>query len=320
MLDVSNINVTTSVLILILSLILLAYSSDLFTDGSIMVAKKTGISNFVIGVIIIGFGTSIPELSTSIYAASVGSSGISLGNVVGSNIANLALVLGSICIIGPIMINNEMELKKSLLSLIFVFVALFFIFHNLVVDRLDGIILLSLFILYIGYILKDSPNNSSDRFRGRTGRIVFNVFGGLVGVLLGSTFLVKSAINLAQFFGVSESIIGLTLVAGGTSLPELAVGLAAIRKGQSSMVLGNIMGSNIMNILLVLGLASMVMPLAVDVDIFISAGFLLFLSLMLVIFIKIKKELGRGAGFFLLSLYVLFLLIFTITSKLNISV
>jgi len=293
--------------VFIFSLSLLIFFSNWFTEGSAKVARRIGVSKFIIGVIIIGFGTSLPELATSVHASIIGSSGIAVGNVVGSNIANIALVLGLTCFIRPIIIRKDIELKEGMISLLLILFASFFVLYNRDVVRIEGFIFLSLFILYIRYALKNPANNKAPQYEDKIWKPALQVIGGLTGVLLGSFFLVRSAITLANFIGVPESIIGLTMVAIGTSVPELVVAIAAARKGYATMVLGNIIGSNIMNMLLVLGTASIVMPLTVDTKIATMAlPLMLFLVLLLVVFMKTKREIGRWQGFILLSLYTLF--------------
>jgi cation:H+ antiporter len=195
-----------------------------------------------------------------------------------------------------------------MISLLIILLASFFVLYNRDVVRIEGLILLSLFILYIRYALKNPANNRAPQYDDKIGKPALQVLGGLAGVLLGSIFMVKSAITIAHFLGIPESVIGLTMVAFGTSVPELAVAVAAARKGYATMVLGNIIGSNIMNMLLVLGTASLVMPLTVDAEIATMAlPLMLSLSLLVVVFMKTKMEIGRGQGFILLSLYALFL-------------
>jgi cation:H+ antiporter len=295
-------------LVFIFSLLLLAFSSDWFTEGSAKVARRIGASKFIIGVIIVGFGTSLPELATSVYASIIGSSGVAVGNAIGSNIANIALVLGLACFIRPIIIRKEIELKEGMISLLLTLLGSLFVLYNRDVVRIEGLILLSLFILYIRHALKNPANNRAPQYDDKTWKTVLHVLGGLAGILICSIFLVRSAIAIAHLLGIHESVIGLTLVALGTSVPELAVAVAAARKGYATMVLGNIIGSNIMNMLLVLGAASLVKPLTVDAEIAAMAlPLMLFLSFLVVVFMKTKMEIGRGEGLILLSLYALFL-------------
>jgi cation:H+ antiporter len=302
-----ELNGITASLVFISSLLLLAYSSDWFTEGSAKVARRIGVSKFIIGVIVVGFGTSLPEFATSVYASLIGSSGVAVGNVVGSNIANIALVLGLSCLLRPVIVRRE-ELKEGAISLSIMLLASILLLHNRDVARIEGLILLSLFALYLRYALKNPANHRAPQKETKILGAALRVLAGLAGVLLGSIFLVRSAIVLARLLGVPESVIGLTMVAFGTSVPELAVAIAAARKGYVTMLLGNILGSNIMNMLLVLGAASLVMPLVVEVEIATKAlPMMLFLSLLLAVFMKTGGEIRRGEGLILLGLYALFL-------------
>ncbi len=287
---------------LLLGILLLAYASDWLTEGCARAARRFGISRFVVGALVIGFGTSSPELFTSVYASLRGSGGIAVGNAVGSNVTNLALILGSAVVLFPASIGR-VELRNGGVCLGITLLAWWSMLGG-EVARWEGVLLVLVFLAYLWYSVR---NHEGVERREERGRILLPTTAGLAGVLLGSMLLVDSAAELARAFGVPESVIGLTLVAFGTSLPELAVSLVAARKGYSSMLIGNVLGSNIFNLTLVLGTAALVGALPVDeagmrgmlIAILATAAVLLPMGL--------RRRLGRGEGALLLCGYLLFL-------------
>jgi cation:H+ antiporter len=294
--------------VFVVSLMLLYRSSEWFTEGSVKLASRIGVSKFIIGVVIAGFGTSLPELATSVYAAFAGSSGVAVGNAVGSNITNIALVLGLACLVGSVKVRRDIELREGLIALFIMFFASIFLIHNRDLVRQEGLLFIAVFVAYLFWALKNPINHRDPRSQGKLSRSIIGIMGGLGGVLLGSALLVSSAVAIARFLGVPEAVIGLTMVAVGTSLPELAVALVAAKKGYPTIVLGNIIGSNIMNMLLVLGAASIVAPLTVGPEIFgMALPMMLFLSFLLVIFMRAWEELRWEKGVLFLGLYAFFL-------------
>lgn len=290
------------------SLVLLYRSSEWFTEGSVKIASEIGASKFIIGVIVAGFGTSLPELATTVYAAFVGSSGVAVGNAVGSNITNIALVLGLSCLVGSVKVRREIELKEGLIGLGIMFFASIFIVTDNIIARTEGLLFIIVFVLYLYSALKNPANHRDVVKEDGLLRSVAWVIVGLGGVLLGSALLVSSAVAIARFLGVPESVIGLTMVAVGTSLPELSVTLVAAKKGYMPIVLGNIIGSNIMNMLLVLGAASLVAPLIVEQEIVkMALPMMLFLSILLVFFMQRRENIRWMEGLILLAFYAVFL-------------
>ncbi len=290
------------------SLFLLYRTSEWFTEGSVEIAGRLGASKFIIGVIVAGFGTSLPEFATSVYAAFAGYSGVAVGNAVGSNITNIALVLGLSCLVGTVKVRKEIELREGMIGLGIMIFASIFILHNRDIQRWEGLVFVAVFGAYIYRALKNPANHREPIIHGSLSKSVFALVGGLGGVLVGSALLVNSAVAIARFLGVPEAVIGMTMVAVGTSLPELAVAIVAAKKGYTTLMLGNVLGSNIMNILLVLGAASLVSPLMVEPEISeMALPVMLLLSLLLVLFMREGIDIGWRKGIILLGIYILFL-------------
>ncbi len=298
-----------SLITLAFSIVLLAYSSDYFTEGAAKVARRFGVSKFIIGAVVIGFGTSSPELFASVYASFSGSGGIAIGNVVGSNIANIGLILGLAAFIRAVVIRRDVEFRNGIICLLLTVLASILIVYGDVVSFQDGMLLLLVFAFYIAYSIKNPVNSTivpdkTEDARNAAAHVVF----GLAGVLAGSVLLVKSAVAIAHAIGVPESVIGLTLVAFGTSVPELAVSVVAARKGYFTMVLGNVIGSNIFNLLLVLGASAAVNPVFVDDGIaFRSTPIMLIITALMLLFMRTGWKINRREGMLLLLCYGVFL-------------
>lgn len=261
-------------LILIAGLMLLLWSADRFVEGSAAVAKHLGLSPLLIGMVIIGFGTSTPEMLVSALAAGQGNPGMALGNAYGSNITNIAFILGLSALIYPVRVHSSV-LKKELPILMAVSLVAAWQIHDGSISRWDALLLLLIFTGLMVWTLRQNIYRKTDALNidmeqemtthpvPMKKAIIFMIFGLLL--LIGSSrALVWSAIKVAIFLGVSDTIIGLTIVAVGTSLPELASSVAAARKGEHDLALGNILGSNLFNTLAVVGLAGLIRPLSAE--------------------------------------------------------
>jgi cation:H+ antiporter len=316
-----------SILFLLLGFIFLIKGADLLVDGSSSIAKKYKISNLVIGLTIVAFGTSAPELLISAIASFEGNSGISLGNIIGSNISNTLLILGTIAIISPIVISESTVNKEIPFSFLAI-LALGFLVNDFllngggesVLTRGDGLILLLFFIIFIYYtfglsktsrgFLDDFGKDELEEIHKHKTWISYSmIFGGLVLLFLGGEWIVSSASDLAYILGFSQSLIGLSIVALGTSLPELAASITAARKGRANMAVGNVVGSNIFNFLWVLGFSAVVRPINynsfLNIDILILAG--VTILLLFLIYLGKKNILTKKEGIILLSLYFLYI-------------
>lgn len=303
------------ILSFILGLVLLIWSAGRFVVGASALAKYCGLSSFLIGMIVVGFGTSAPELAVSLFAALGGSPELALGNAYGSNIGNIALILGFTAIIFPIVIPKSairMDIPLLLLATAISFVLLFF---NKDVSRLDGILLVLLFAVIITLQIWRGISNKAENSDNETGskNLLSSLFWLVLGlgILVGSSkLLVFGATEIAKALGVSDLLIGLTVVAIGTSLPELASSVIAAKKGDTALALGNIVGSNIFNSLIVVGISAIISPMNVDSlilqrDLPVTA-FLTLLLLLFGIHLKNEPKIGRVKGIFLFLFYIVY--------------
>jgi len=262
-----------AVLALIAGLILLVWSADRFVEGAAATARYFGMPPLLIGMVIVGFGTSAPEMVVSALAAFDGSPGIALGNAYGSNIANIALILGVTAVISPIMVYSTV-LRKELPILTFVTLVSIGLIADLDITKVDAAVLLLIFCGLMIWTVYQGLKQKSDSLAEEVNatraekamplkQAVFWLVTGLLILIASSRILVWGAVEIAQIFGVSDMIIGLTIVAIGTSLPELASSVIAARKGEHDIALGNILGSNLFNTLAVVGIAGMIHPFSV---------------------------------------------------------
>ena len=295
------------ILILILGFLLLIKGADFFVDGSSSIAKKFKIPPMVIGLTLVAFGTSAPELAVSIDAALALSNGLVFGNVIGSNIANTLLILGLSAAITPISISKK-TIFKEMPFLIVSTIAMAVMAMDKLIDnsrnllsRVDGMILLLLFVIYFFSMIEMIVNNKekdSEEVESMPllKSSVLTVFG-LIAIVMGADLTVTSAVSIAALFGLSETLIGLTVVAVGTSLPELITSVVAAKKGENDIAIGNIIGSNVFNILLVLGVSASINPIIISSRNYIDLVILIIATVttMLIMFTgsKISKCEGR---------------------------
>lgn len=267
-----------ALLALIGGLALLVWSADRFVDGAAATARHLGMPALLIGMVIIGFGTSAPEMVVSAFAAAGGNPGLAIGNAYGSNIANIALILGLTALISPVAVHSSI-LRKELPILAGVTALAAWQMYNRDITRLDAWILLGVFALIMFWTIREGLKNRGDTLEAQAvqeidikemplGKALLWLLIGLVLLIGSSRLLVWGAVSIARHFGVSDLVIGLTIVAIGTSLPELASSLAAIRKNEHDLALGNIIGSNLFNTLAVVGIAGAIHPLVVGPEVF----------------------------------------------------
>jgi cation:H+ antiporter len=298
------------VVFLLLGIVFLLVGGDLLVKSSAALASKLNVSPFLIGITVVSFGTSAPELLVSLNAALQGSTGIAMGNVIGSNIANIALVLGLTILIRPINLESKQYLFSWLIML--VSSVMFYGFSmDRVIDPIDGLFFISGLILFISLSIRyrhSSIDEEEIEERLNTRLIPLYFILGAAGLYFGSEFLVANSVIIAKHFGLSEFVIGITIVALGTSLPELVTSVIAILKGQSSISIGNLIGSNIFNVFAVLGITSLVRPLDADTNLLVSdLPIMLGVTLLLGLFLFISQKLRRIEGVLLISIYLIYL-------------
>lgn len=294
------------ILFLVLGFVMLVKGADWFVDGAAGIASKFGIPQLVVGLTIVAMGTSAPEAAVSITAALKGNAGIAVGNVVGSNILNILIILGLTGLITAVAVQKSTLFIEIPYMLVITGVLLVMGIMGNSINLVEGIILWVLFVLYLAYLFvlakKGKPEEEEKEGRPLWKLLLLALIGGVV-VVLGSNVAVDSATAIAQIIGLSEKFIGLTIVALGTSLPELVTSVTAAKKGNADIAIGNIVGSNIFNILFVLGTSALIIPItfeasfAIDTIIAIAAGVLLWVATIG------KKKLTRPWGIVMLLGY-----------------
>ena len=302
------------ILIFIIGIILLLKCADLFVDGASTLAKRFGVSATVIGFTVVAFGTSLPELVVSMGAAAGGNPNLALGNVIGSNVANIAFILALCSFLVP-QIWGGIRGKQEMISLILMFLATavcIAIAFNGTISRFGGGMLLlsfvfALFIIWRSTKKQDADDEIKENKPDIAGyRDIWMTFFGLVGVIIGAQMVVSSAEKMALLFGVSDFIIGVTIVAVGTSLPELATSVTAVRKGEFEISAGNILGSNLFNCLMVLGASAVILPITVPSS--IDLGLLAIFTIAVLPFLTGRAIITRIWGGVLLACYAFYIL------------
>jgi len=301
--------------ILILGFVVLIKGADWLVDGATSLARKHNVSDLAIGLTVVAFGTSAPELVVNVFASIQGHEAIVFGNIIGSNNFNLYVILGIAGLITPLVVQSSTVRKEIPLSfiamlLLFFLANNFFLSETRVLSRIDGLILLAMFAFFLYYVysqLKSDPAEkvSEHHLPGHV-KIWGLIILGLGGLILGGRLVVTSAIELATMLGVSEKIIGLTIVAAGTSMPELATSVVAALKKNNDIAVGNIIGSNIFNIFFILGISAVLRPLGFDTSFNTDIYLLAFGTAVLLIFMFTgrKKRLDRWEAAILLAIYI----------------
>ena len=301
-----------SILLLLFGFVIVIKGADFLIEGASSLAKKMSISEIAIGLTIVAFGTSAPELIVNIFASIGGHHEITFGNILGSNIFNILMVLGIAGIISTIAVKRNTILKEIPFLLAATLMAFGLALWNSDLSLFDGIILLAFLIIFFVYVigfLKAKPLLGSD-IKERSYFITFlMMISGIVGLFFGGKFVIDNAVLIARHFNVSEKFIGLTIVALGTSLPELVTSIIAITKGRNDLAIGNVIGSNLFNILLVLGVSSLIAPIHYDIALNIDFIFLCVITIMLftTMFIGKKHKLTKIEAVFFVILYITYL-------------
>lgn len=287
----------------------------MFVEGSSSIAKTFKIPPILIGLTIVAFGTSAPEAAVSINAAIKGSNEIALGNVVGSNLFNFLLVIGISSIINPMKVQKSTILKEFPFAIL-TSIVLFILCADVslqgseidVISRADGLILLSLFLVFLYYLIEmaimSRDDYKDDGQKSPLGKSIFMSIIGVAGIIYGSEWVVNASSSIAIDLGMSKNLVGLTIVAVGTSLPELVTSIVAAFKNESDIAMGNVLGSNLFNVLLVLGISSSIRPIPINPAIFVDMIFLLIVTIITYVFAVTKKKVFRLEGVFLVCLYI----------------
>lgn len=298
------------ILLLAVGFVLLVKGADWFVEGAASIADKFGIPQIVIGLTIVAMGTSAPEAAVSISAALKGSAEITIGNVLGSNILNILIILGLTAVICKVPVQKTtVHYEIPMVIGVTVLLAVMGLLNN-VIGRLEGIILLACMVVYLMYLLRLAKRGASydetlDEVAANSsmGRLIFLVIVGVVAIVWGSDIAVNAATAIARIFGMSERLIGLTIVALGTSLPELVTSVTAAMKGNSDIAVGNIVGSNLFNIMFVVGITAVITPVVYAPAFVIDSSVAIGAVVLLLLCVFRKKMLNRQHGIIMLACY-----------------
>ena len=301
---------------LIVGFLLLIKGADIFVEGSSAVARKLHIPTIIIGMTIVAMGTSLPECAVSVTAALSHNNGLAIGNVLGSNLFNLLVVCGACALFAPLLVQKETMRREFPFSVICTALMIGLGYFGMNLERGDGIVLLILFGAYLGSMLYSAMkaiNSASDEDEqgektALSGwRCTVYILGGIFAIKYGGDFVVGGASAIAEDFGLSQNMIGLTIVAMGTSLPELVTSVVAARKHELDMAVGNVIGSNIFNVLLILGLAATISPVTMHMENLIDAAILIGASVLVWIFARSKEKIVKSEGVAMLVMYAAFM-------------
>ena len=307
-----------SVLLLVVGMGLLIKGADWFVEGAASLAKALGIPSLVIGLTLVSVGTSMPEFSVSLQSSIAGLNDMSFGNIIGSNICNLLLILGLSAVISPV--KFQKSTRNIEIPMCFAITVVFMILANIggVISFADSIVLLVLFAGFLGYTLYVAKKGQAEAAEEEEGeqknasmlKNILLIVIGIIGLKLGGDFTVNNAVVIAQAVGISEKVIGLTILAIGTSLPELVTSVMAAVKGNDDIAIGNIIGSNIFNMLMIIGVTAFITPLAYNVTYNVQLYILLFALILLEVFAftKPKDKMERPSGIIYVALYAVYMI------------
>lgn len=312
-----------SFLILIIGFVFLIKGADIFVDGAASIARKFNVPAMVIGLTIVAMGTSAPEAAVSLTSSLAGQNDMAVANVVGSNFFNILVVLGVSSIIATLPVQQD-TIKKETPFLILVSALLLFFSFDLQITRIEGLILLVVFTYFLIITVKSAKKTSSNESTSSVDESAIAIeleaveeismpktialsTVGIIGIVIGGDMVVNSATSIATAFGMSANLVGLTIVAVGTSLPEFVTSVVAIKKGENEIAIGNVIGSNIFNILLVLGLSTAISPIVISTLALIDIVFMVLITVLLYAFMKQKKSIVKSQGFVFLALYVMYM-------------
>lgn len=301
-----------SVVLLVIGFVLLIKGADFFVEGSSSVAKMLKVPSIIIGLTIVAMGTSLPECAVSITASMTNNNALAVSNAVGSNIFNLMVVCGFCALFNPLVVEKSTLKKEFPFSVICAILLLVCGYLAMELGRVDGLILLVLFVCFLVWMVKSAlkarANASDEEYEVLPiWKCIIFIIGGIVAIKFGGDFVVDGASAIAAKMGLSQNLIGLTIVACGTSLPELVTSVVAAKKNELDMALGNVIGSNIFNILFVLGVAAAISPIAFIMENVVDIVILIVMSAVVWVFGWTKQKLTRTEGIIMLAMYAVYL-------------
>ncbi|WP_296789375.1 calcium/sodium antiporter [uncultured Methanobrevibacter sp.] len=301
-------SIIIQIVLLIVGFVFLIKGSDFFVDGSSSIASLLKIPTIIVGLTIVAFGTSAPEAAVSITSSLAGNNAMAVSNVIGSNLFNILMVIGVSALLGDLLMEKSVLNKDLpfLVAITVLFAAFILIGWN--ITSIEGIILLAILIAYVLYLIRSSKK-SKDANKVEKAKLslpvsIIFIVVGLAGIILGGDLVVKSASSIAMALGMSETLVGLTIVAIGTSLPELVTSLTALKKGENQIVIGNVIGSNIFNILFVLGASSAISEIPLDSSMLIDVVFMIAVTILCFIFGKTQEKYDKKEGIILIALFI----------------
>ncbi len=305
------IGIGIQLILLIVGFILLIKGSDFFVDGSSNIASILKIPTLIVGLTIVAFGTSAPEAAVSITSSLSGNNALAVSNVIGSNLFNMMLIIGLCALLRELKIGRDV-LNKDLPFLVVITAILSgFIIIGWSISRVEGIILFLLIIGYVSYLVYSAKKTKEAQIveKPKMGllRSIIYIIGGMAGIIIGADFVVDSASYIAMAFGMSETLVGLTIVAIGTSLPELVTSLTALKKEENQLIIGNVIGSNIFNILFVLGASSIISPITINPNMIVDIALMLGVTILFFIFGKTQDKYDKKEGFILVALFIAYM-------------
>lgn len=295
-------------LFLLAGFFLLIKGADYFVEASSSIAKSLRVPSSIIGLTIVAFGTSAPELAVSVTAAMAGNNDIAVGNVIGSNLFNLLVVLGCCGLILPIKVKLRWDYLATAVVAVMLFVLIAF---DLKLGRMDGLFLLSVFVIFLGLTIREALVNripSAEEYQLLSPlRCALYIVGGLAAIIYGGDLVVDNASKIAASFGLSQNLIGLTIVALGTSLPELVTSVVASRKGENGLAIGNVIGSNLFNIMMVLSLSAVISPISINMLSVQDTAILIIATIITLLLCRRKNEISRLDGAVMVGMYAAYM-------------
>jgi cation:H+ antiporter len=304
-------SIIIQVVLLIIGFVFLIKGSDFFVDGASSIASLLKIPTIIVGLTIVAFGTSAPEAAVSITSSLTGNNAMAVSNVIGSNLFNILMVIGVSALLGDLLMEKSVLNKDLpfLVAITILFAAFILIGWN--ITNIEGIILLIILIAYILYLIRSSKKsadaNKVEKAKLSLPKSIIFIVIGLAGIILGGDLVVNSASDIAMALGMSETLVGLTIVAIGTSLPELVTSLTALKKGENQLVIGNVIGSNIFNILFVLGASSAISAIPLDSSMLIDVVFMIAVTILCFIFGKTQEKYDKKEGIILVALFIVYM-------------
>lgn len=299
------------VVLLLIGFVFLIKGSDFFVDGASSIASILRIPTIIVGLTIVAFGTSAPEAAVSITSSMTGSNAMAVSNVIGSNMFNLLMVIGTSAVLGELLMEKDVLNKDLpfLVGITVLFAAFIVIGWN--ISSIEGIILLIILVVYLYTVIRNAKKSSNadevEKPKFSLKKSALLIIIGLAGIVLGGDLVVDSASAIAIALGMSETLVGLTIVAIGTSLPEFVTSLTALKKGENQLVIGNVIGSNIFNILFVLGASSAISAIPLSSSMLIDVLFMVFVTLLCFVFGKTQDKFDKREGAILIALFVIYM-------------